>query len=51
MMKGGDHHEGQLHYELKTKIQSIVPLSTVFSLPSLNLKEQRCLGQPVDAII
>ena len=33
MLKGGDHHEGQLHYEFQTKIRSIVPRSIAFSLP------------------
>ena len=33
IVKGGDHHEGQLHYEFQTKIRSIVPRSTAFSLP------------------
>ena len=33
MMKGGDHCEGQLHYEFQTKVRSIIPRSTAFSLP------------------
>ena len=33
MMKGDDHHEGQLHYQFQTKIRSIIPRSTAFSLP------------------
>ena len=30
VMKGGHHHQGQLHYEFQTKIRSIVPCSTAF---------------------
>ena len=31
--KGGDHHEGQLRYEFRTKMGLIFPRSTTFSLP------------------
>ena len=33
MLKEGDNHEGQLNRDFQTKIQSIVPRSTAFSLP------------------